>query len=452
MSTFTCITCHVAFAQTELQREHYKTDWHRYNLKRKVAGMPPVTASKFQDKVKEHRIATETDKEAEGITGFCCKLCQKRFGSHKAFENHRNSKKHKSRENNHLHGVEETISREDDMSREKGDVIIMEEAKVKKILSDVKADMAQPRILRSNDTETSSKVFASGDNPRIQWFKKQAKALEDPADDDEWEDVDEDDMEEECDDDVEIDEDADIESLSSEVLAGMKQRNISMNECLFCLRKAQNMASNIIHMSKQHGFFIPDVNFVTDLEGLLKYLGEKVGVGNVCLWCNEKGKAFYSISAVLKHMRDKGHCNMFVTGDAALEYADFYDFGTMDADDGYDDSEYDEEDVIEQSPTESQELELILPSGASIGHRALMKYYKQKFPTVDRSCTKKQRTLANVLSQYKALGWHSGTISSNTKAQKDIAYLKKMKSKYHLKLSVKNNKTMMKHFRTQIFM
>ena len=54
--------------------------------------------------------------------------------------------------------------------------------------------------------------------------------------------------------------------------------------------------------------------------------GEKVGVGNVCLWCNERGHAFYSLKAVRAHMKDKGHCKMLTDGDAALEYADFYDF------------------------------------------------------------------------------------------------------------------------------
>lgn len=56
------------------------------------------------------------------------------------------------------------------------------------------------------------------------------------------------------------------------------------------------------------------------------YVGEKVGVGNVCLWCNERGHAFYSLRAVRTHMKDKGHCKMLTDGDAALEYADFYDF------------------------------------------------------------------------------------------------------------------------------
>ena len=39
-----------------LQKEHYKSDWHRYNLKRKVADLPPVTAENFQERVLAQRI------------------------------------------------------------------------------------------------------------------------------------------------------------------------------------------------------------------------------------------------------------------------------------------------------------------------------------------------------------------------------------------------------------
>lgn len=54
--------------------------------------------------------------------------------------------------------------------------------------------------------------------------------------------------------------------------------------------------------------------------------GEKVGIGKICIWCNEKGKSFYSTEAVQAHMNDKSHCKLFTDGDAALEFADFYDF------------------------------------------------------------------------------------------------------------------------------
>lgn len=46
----------------------------------------------------------------------------------------------------------------------------------------------------------------------------------------------------------------------------------------------------------------------------------------MCLWCNEKGKSFYSTEAVQAHMNDKSHCKLYTDGDAALEFADFYDF------------------------------------------------------------------------------------------------------------------------------
>lgn len=54
-SVFTCITCQVAFADADLQRMHYKTDWHRYNLKRKVANLPHVAAEGFNQRVLAQR-------------------------------------------------------------------------------------------------------------------------------------------------------------------------------------------------------------------------------------------------------------------------------------------------------------------------------------------------------------------------------------------------------------
>ena len=41
---------------------------------------------------------------------------------------------------------------------------------------------------------------------------------------------------------------------------------------------------------------------LADRDGLLKYIARKIGVGNVCVWCNEMGKAFYSLTAVRQHM------------------------------------------------------------------------------------------------------------------------------------------------------
>ena len=47
------------------------------------------------------------------------------------------------------------------------------------------------------------------------------------------------------------------------------------------------------YFSKEH---------LVDRDGLLRYVARKIGVGNVCLVCNENGKAFYSLAAVRQHM------------------------------------------------------------------------------------------------------------------------------------------------------
>lgn len=63
-------------------------------------------------------------------------------------------------------------------------------------------------------------------------------------------------------------------------------------------------------MTKEHSFFIPDIEYLQDLEGLVKYLGEKVSVGTTCLFCNGKGKAFTSLEGVQTHMV----CNLIFFG------------------------------------------------------------------------------------------------------------------------------------------
>ena len=47
-AALTCLTCRVAFADLDLGREHYKSEWHGYNLKRKVAQMEPFSADLFK--------------------------------------------------------------------------------------------------------------------------------------------------------------------------------------------------------------------------------------------------------------------------------------------------------------------------------------------------------------------------------------------------------------------
>ena len=47
---YTCLACQVAFQSAQGQRNHYQTEWHRYNLKRKVVSLPPVPLDQFNAK------------------------------------------------------------------------------------------------------------------------------------------------------------------------------------------------------------------------------------------------------------------------------------------------------------------------------------------------------------------------------------------------------------------
>lgn len=107
-----------------------------------------------------------------------------------------------------------------------------------------------------------------------------------------------------------------------------EERNPIVEECLFCEHRSENIVKNMEHMSVVHSFFIPDTEFCTDLPNLMVYLAEKLKKYFICLFCNDEGKAFYSLDAVRKHMNDKGHCQINHEGINMAEYSDFYDYSS----------------------------------------------------------------------------------------------------------------------------
>ena len=190
---------------------------------------------------------------------------------------------------------------------------------------------------------------------------------------------------------------------------------LSASDCLFCSNTSASLEENLSHMSLTHSFFIPDAEYLTNVSGLVTYLGEKIAVGNVCIYCNAKSREFRSLAAVRKHMIDKGHCKIaYESEDDQLEISDFYDFSSSYPDNdvspkgGNESTEEEWEDVHDDdldvdsivdesegavsgnysrddSPSDNRvtygdtEYELVLPSGTRIGHRSLRRYYAQSF-------------------------------------------------------------------------
>ncbi|KAG8442510.1 hypothetical protein GDO86_011344 [Hymenochirus boettgeri] len=464
MASYTCITCRVAFGDPDIQRAHYKTDWHRYNLKRKVADMPPVTAENFQERVFAQRAVME---EQSKETATYCTACSKRFATFNAYENHLKSKKHLDLEKKATDSITKKVERMNEKNLEKGlgpgsidkdamNTAIQQAVKAQPSMSPKKRpagvfEINTDSTIGNNDAKAMTKPEKP---PRQQWYEQQAKKLsvqenksmEDNVED-VWEDMDSAEEDEtESGEEMEEAEGGDLNIEENSSSAGA----IPVTDCLFCSQHSRSLIKNIAHMTKVHSFFIPDIEYLQDLQGLIKYLGEKVGFGKICLWCNEKGKSFYTTESVQAHMKDKSHCKLFTEGDSALEFADFYDFSSS-----YPDIK--EEDVKMTEMTEDKNLdydddtmELVLPSGARIGHRSLMRYYKQKFG-VSRALvvSRNQKAVRRLLQQYKALGWAGGT-GSIAQHGRDMQYVQKIKSKWMLKTGMSNNATKQMHFRPQV--
>ncbi|XP_063076583.1 cytoplasmic 60S subunit biogenesis factor ZNF622 [Engraulis encrasicolus] len=466
--SYTCISCRVAFADGEVQRAHYKTDWHRYNLKRKVADMPPVTAENFQERVLAQRAAAEQQQhQLDHGSGQTCLTCNKHFSSANAYTNHMQSNKHQQAEKRALAAAQASVQRMNEKNLEKG-------AELDKDAQNA----ALQQALRDQQRHTPSKATASATPaekkdrtrpdkpPRLQWFEEQAKKIAkeegEEEEEEEWEDVDGDDAGNDDEDmgEEEEEDDADEEEMEQGSSAGSEKPealpgSIPVTDCLFCKHHSRSLTMNVAHMTKIHSFYLPDLEYLVNLRGFIAYLGEKVGVGKVCLWCNEKGRSFYSTEAVQKHMVDKSHCKLFTDGDAALEFADFYDFRSSypDAGDG-DDVEMRDGELPDDKNMEYDDdtLELTLPSGAKIGHRSLMRYYKQKFGN-QRAVVlaHNQKAVGRVLRQYRALGWGGDAGKAGSlQRPKDMQYVQRMKSRWQLKMGMNNNAVKQSHFRCQV--
>lgn len=226
--------------------------------------------------------------------------------------------------------------------------------------------------------------------------------------------------------------------------------DIPNTECIFCPHHSRSLVRNLRHMTSEHSFFVPDLEFCVDLSGLISYLSAKVYQGHMCLWCSESGRNFHTAEAAQAHMIDKGHCKMLFEGAALAEYTDFYDYSTSYPDNTTENA--DEEIDVEQ--LDGSDFQLVLPSGAVIGHRSLFKYYKQRFSTetalaITKSETKPGLKVCKLLAHYKNSGWALAQPDQVKKRARDVQYVQKLQRKWEMKLGVKANK-LQKHFRQQI--
>jgi len=358
MGVLTCLTCQVGFTDSDLHRKHFQGDWHRYNLKRKVANLPSITADEFESRKASHE---PKDKGEEKEASTYCIACRKKFGTSKAYENHLGSKKHK------------------------------------KMLLQVGPEA--PDAVKEKAVD-------------------EIKSKEEKEDDIEMEEIDSDEWEDDP---------------------------LEVTDCLFCTRKFSTLEKNATHMTETHSFFLPDPEYLVDVQGLMEYLGAKVGQGMMCLWCTTG--VFKSVEAVQKHMKDKGHCKMLHEGDALVEYDEYYDYSSSYPEGA--DGNPDKDAEVNLHELDDSGYILTLPSGATVGHRSLHRYYKQSLnPNREIVLAKsKDKSGSNkLLSTYRAFGWTGTSKLEVARKVRDIKFMHKHMNKRWMRQGCKNNMTMMPHF------
>lgn len=442
---FTCLSCSIAYANPEDQRAHYRTDLHRYNMKRRVANLPPVRADVFNAKILE-RNGQPDQTEVATQSQDRCRECNKSFSSQNAFQSHLNSKKHK-----------ETLSR------------LSTSAKVT-IKSEAEKDGADSLIVRLPPSKEGLNNVSDLADALPDSEKKDSEPLRPGAP-----------MA------LQVAEDATEEEIQAAIDAKVasSRRVDPTTSCIFCnVTGFNNIEESLKHMSSQHSFFIPEQEYVIDLVGLMKYLSDKICVGNICLYCNGKGRGFHTAEAVRKHMIDKVHCKIaYDQEEDKMELSDFFDFTSSYPDAGWEDvsdgeegddddavteegSDYDSDDDAETLPSSGvrygdNEFELVLPSGVRLGHRSMRRYYNQSLrpPGAVATSGVSGRELAHRLQQDRKnldptlvenRGGHlvkARNRGEAREAKKHISTYRDMTRREHFKTQIGFRNNNQKHFR-----
>lgn len=338
---YTCNTCQVAFRNSDLQKGHMRGDWHRYNLKRRVASLPPLSSEVFAEKVLQARAATTIQTEKAGFET-SCDVCQKTYFSENAYRNHIGSAKHKNR-------------------------VSAVKAKLKRKADDEASSMISSTFSLGEPAGAESSVDSDAEeefNEVVEGLKKtglndQVSPVERPSNPP-------------LSAAAQRKEEHPVSVSSSEQPSGSATPSeatpvpshpaapaTSLKTCLFCNYESPTTPLNILHMERIHGMFIPEKPYLVDSDGLLASLQKRVFEYHECLAC---GKPKANTFAVQTHMRDKGHCLIpYTTEDEQLEIGEFYDFRST-----YSDDESDSED-------ESMDEDKKPTAGAKLGAKRTAK-------------------------------------------------------------------------------
>merc|ERR1719502_716181 len=261
----------VLFANPNALRQHYKSDWHRYNLKRKIAGLPPITSAQFNKRREAAmRLRAKAGEPQKGKSH----LNQKKIAK---IDAHKKKHKEKARRRaqraaanaggESKHGASEPSRADNSAAAHAAARLGIDEGAAALLLAEMNKGRTQ------NDSSP-------------------------------------------------------VEDLDLETITAAQLRRVA-NPCanLFSHGEFSSIEENLAFMHHKYGFSLPDAEFIDDLPGLMKYAVAKVRLGKLCLYCD---KGFQTAAGCQNHMRDQNHCRLPIANDDYFyeEYGEFYDYSS----------------------------------------------------------------------------------------------------------------------------
>lgn len=357
-SFFKCNSCSIQFPNSDAQRYHMKTDWHRYNLKRRVASLQPVDAAIYSEKVQQSR--NHQDERDE-------------FGFRVIKPKEKKPYTHRPRGR-----VAEILQHA--VERDGSPVSVTSELSHLSMGDSVYSHPATHTDVDSNFGTASEHTVGQSD----------ADYEDDAELDSEEDDFEGDDYVEEP-----------LQPITS---------------CIFCGIPHADLEQNVSHMFKSHGLYIPERTYLTDLRGLLEFLISVIVIDNECLCCGFTGRNLESIRA---HVASKGHCRLpYESKEERALFARFYDFSSNDAIAPKSKSEkavgFEDEEMAGESSHEGDgindnytvarvesDVALSLPNGSRLGHRSVQRIYRPH--SVPRDPADSQLTVASADKRFGGL-------------------------------------------------
>lgn len=226
-----CTSCRIQFSSVDLYKPHLLTEFHTYNTKRRMANLDPISEELFQAKkaCKQH---------LHRMFNACIEVALN------------NQSMNNSQMTDNLWKCEpckKTFKSKEQLEQHKGAKL---HKKNEKIYLQNNPDMSQSSLFKSFQMESKpssnliSMIMGSNDNESInsQSIKEEEK---------------------------------------------VQTALDSLRICLFCNKEHEGFKKCLDHMMIAHSFFIPDVDCVINLKGLLGYIAERIHLGYLCLYCSK---------------------------------------------------------------------------------------------------------------------------------------------------------------------